>query len=550
MSRRFILAAMGLCAALMVSVIGTGCGPTTKVSELEQLAPPRRLLAIEAAGPETEGFPAALAALLRDRSPVIRAQAAQTLVTWAATGEAALAIPALNHRDPLVRGIAQAAYIEHSAYGLAPLATGRNTIIEVPPAVLDALAEMDDRHGRVDLKAVLQGHTSALRNAMETEPETSVLAADLLARVGDAGARRHLIRLVETAEGPVRYKAIRACVRGDMSLGPTLLPLAFKGDVESRRAAMRAMVVSPDPRLRTLPIKALRDPDAAVRRNAIRALGNLGGAAPIDALAAKLKGPDAEKADALRALGAIGKPAADVLRHYLQTSKDPDAFQVTGLLALAPNANRDDIAWVAPRLKSKSKYVRAAAAAVLGRIGHPSAQAALVTALKDRDPLARAAVAKALGQIGTIYAAKQLVPLLKDPSPLVASMAAWGLGASRYADAVDALKEVAMARVSHKAAPSRVGDMYGQPELAATEALGRIGGTKAVAALRGSLKSRSWLTRATAAEALGRAGDKSPEVMADLDELLKDRTNLVRAQALLSLKTLGRTFGPGAFQTK
>ena len=549
MSRRFILAAVGLCVALMVSVIGTGCGPTTKMSELERLAPPRRLLAIEAAGPETEGFPVVLAALLKDRSPVIRAQAAQTLATWAATGEARLAIPALNHRDPLVRGIAQAAYIEHSAYGLAPLVTGRN-IIEVPTAILDALAEMDDRHGCVDLKAVLHGHTSALREAMETEPETAVLAADLLARVGDAGARRHLIRLVETAEGPVRYKAIRACVRGDMSLGPTLLPLAFKGDVESRRTVMRAMVVSPDPRLRALPIKALRDGDAAVRRNAIRALGNLGGAAPIDALAVKLKGPDAEKADALRALGAIGKPAADVLRNYLRTSSDPDPFHVNGLLALAPNANRDDIAWVAPRLKSKSKYVRAAAARVLGRIGHPSAQAALVTALKDRDPLARAAVAKALGQIGTIYAAKQLVPLLKDPSLLVASMAAWGLGASRYADAVDALKEVAKSRLSRKAAPSRVGDMYGRPDLAATEALGRIGGAKAVAVLRDSLKSRSWLTRATAAEALGRAGDKSPEVMADLDELLKDRTNLVRAQALLSLKTLGRTFGPGAFQTK
>ncbi len=549
MSRRFILAAVGLCVALMVSVIGTGCGPTTtSVSELEKMPPPQRLLAIEAAGPETEGA-AALGALLRDRSLIIRAQAAQTLAKWAATGEATLAIPALNHRDPLVRGIAQAAYIEHSAYGLAPLAMGRN-IIEVPTTILDALAEMDDRHGRVDLKTVLHDHTSALRDAMETEPETAVLAADLLARVGDAGARRHLIRLVESTEGPVRYKAIRASVRDDMSLGPTVLPLAFEGNVESRRAVMRALVVSPDPRLRTLPVKALGDRDAAVRRNAIRALGNLGSAAPIDALAAKLKGQDAEKADAICALGAIGKPAADVLRNYLRTSSDPDPFHVAGLLALAPNANRDDIAWVAPRLKSKSKNVRAAAAGVLGRIGHPSAQAALVTALKDRDELPRAAVAKALGQIGTIYAAKQLVPLLKDPSLLVASMAAWGLGTSRYADAVDALKEMAMARVNHEDAQPRVGDLYGWPELAAIEALGRIGGADAVAVLRESVKSKSWLVRATAAEALGQAGDKSPEVMADLDKLLADRTNLVRAQALLSLKALGKTFGPGAFQTK
>jgi len=549
MSRRFAFPTFGLCAALVVSAIGTGCGPTTEVSEFEKLPPPERILAVEAAGPETEGTAGVLGALLKDRSPIIRAQAAQTLATWAAIGEPRLAIPALYHRDPLVRGIAQAAYLEHSAYGLAPLVTARN-IIEVPPTVLDALAELGDRQGRVDLKAVILQHKQLLRDAMETDPATAVLAADLLARVGDAGARRHLIRLVQATEGPGRCKAIRASVRGDMSLGPTVLPLAFKGDVASRRAVMRALVVAPDPRLRTLPVKGLGDPDAAVRHNAIRALGNLSGAAPIDALTAKLKESGPEKADAIRALGAIGKPAADALRAYLRTTEDPDPFQVTGLLALAPNANRDDIAWVAPRLGSKNKYVRAAAASVLGHIGHPSAQAALVTALKDRDPLGRAAVAKALGQIGTVYAARQLVPLLKDPSPLVASMAAWGLGAAKYGDAVDALKQAVTSRPSRKAAPSRVGEMYGRPDLAALEALGRIGGAEAVATLRKSLTSRSWLTRATAAEALGEAGDTSPEVMADLDKLLNDRTNLVRAQALLSLKALGRTFGPGAFQTK
>ena len=71
-----------------------------------------------------------------------------------------------------------------------------------------------------------------------------------------------------------------------------------------------------------------------------------------------------------------------------------------------------------------------------------------------------------------------------------------------------------------------------------------------MATLRESLKAKSWLARATAAEALGQAGDSSPEVMDDLDKRLSDRTNLVRAQALLSLKALGRTFDPGEFQTK
>jgi len=90
--------------------------------------------------------------------------------------------------------------------------------------------------------------------------------------------------------------------------------------------------------------------------------------------------------------------------------------------------------------------------------------------------------------------------------------------------------------------------MYGWPELAATEALGRIAGAEAVAVLRGGLKSKSWLMRAAATQALGNAGDASPEVVEDLTGLLKDKVNLVRAHAILSLEALGRTYSPGDFQ--
>jgi HEAT repeat protein len=90
--------------------------------------------------------------------------------------------------------------------------------------------------------------------------------------------------------------------------------------------------------------------------------------------------------------------------------------------------------------------------------------------------------------------------------------------------------------------------MYGWPELSALEALGHIGTPEALAFLREALGSKSWITRATAAQALGTAGNQSPEIIQDLEKCLDDPVNLVRAQALVSLRTLGKTFVPGEFQ--
>jgi HEAT repeat protein len=104
----------------------------------------------------------------------------------------------------------------------------------------------------------------------------AVLAADLLARIGDGGTRRHLILLARSAKGVVLAKAARACIRDDRGLGPSLLPIAFEGDVEARRAVMRALVVAPDARLQPLLVAAIDDPDEAVRHNAIRTLGIVG----------------------------------------------------------------------------------------------------------------------------------------------------------------------------------------------------------------------------------------------------------------------------------
>jgi HEAT repeat protein len=135
--------------------------------------------------------------------------------------------------------------------------------------------------------------------------------------------------------------------------------------------------------------------------------------------------------------------------------------------------------------------------------------------------------------------------MLKDVDPLVVSMAAAGLGATGYPEAVPDLKKLAQAPVPENLVVRRLGSVYRAPPLAAAEALGRIGTPEAVACLKEWLGSKSWLMRAQAAQALATAGAKSPEVIQALEKLLKDPVKVVRAQAIVSLQALGKTFTMG-----
>ena len=538
---------LGVSAVLAMTLAAIGCAPAGQ--RFDNMPPAPQLLVLEAEGPGAKGVAQATQALLASDDTILAASAAQLLGTWAAVGDPYLVLPALAHPDPLVRGIAQTAYIENHADGLAPLAV-EGVLMEVPPAVLAALEQLRDPQGMPDLARVLTDRREKIRLHLAGTEDEAALATDLLARIGDAGALRTVGRLTESGRAEIRAKAASACVRDNMGLAPSLLPALCRSGTIARRAAMRALVSRPDARLKDVVASGMDDLDESVRRNAIRAAGNLGAAAPIDKLAAKLGGLSGEKQDVLQALGAIGLPAAPVLRDYLLKGPATDDLRVEALLAFGPQAGRDDVPWIAKNLRAKNKYVRAAAASALGQVGHPSAQAALMLAVNDQEPIVRATVARALGQIGTAYAGKQLVLMLDDPSALVRSLAAWGLGQSRYPGAVPALAKMAQTTATATEVPLRAGRVYGRPEQAAVEALGRIASPEAVAAVVKTLESPSWLIRATAAQALGESNRSSDAVLAALEKHLDDPVNLVRANALLSLKTLGKTFPAGHFQAR
>jgi len=547
MTKRTSLLVLGASAALAATLASVGCGPTAQ--RFDQYAPAPRLLVLEAEGPGAKGAPQATQTILTSDDVLLAASAAQLLGAWAAVGDPYLVLPALTHPDSLVRSIAQTAYIENHADGLAPLAV-EGCLVEVPPAVLTALEELRDPQGMPALARILTNRRDAIRERLAGTEDEAALATDLLARIGDAGALRTVGRLAESGRAEIRAKAASACVRDDMGLGPSLLPAIARSGTLQRRAVMRALVLRPDARLKDVIAAGLDDLDEAVRRNAIRAAANLGAAAPVERLAEKLRGLSGEKPEILLALGAIGRPAAPVLRDYLLKGPATDDLRIEALLAFGPQAGREDVAWIAENLKSKNKYICAAGASALGQIGHPSAQATLMLAVDDAEPIVRATVARAFGQVGTTYAGKQLVPMLDDPSALVRSLAAWGLGQSRYPDAVPALVKMARTTATATEVPLRAGRVYGRPEQAAVEALGKIGTPEAVAALLEAIKSPSWLIRATAAQALSDANCRTDDVLAALEKRLDDPVNLVRANALLALRTLGKTFPAGYFQER
>ena len=159
-------------------------------------------------------------------------------------------------------------------------------------------------------------------------------------------------------------------------------------------------------------VKALHDPDAAVRAAAARSLGRLGVRAAVEPVLAALGDRRLPRAVAGQALLAIGPAALPELR-ALQTVLDPVAralaVELVGLLG-----NASDDAALVERLRDSSAEVRANAARALGRHGGEVGASELRTALSDRIPFVRVAVATALGAVGDRAVVVDLLRVARD----------------------------------------------------------------------------------------------------------------------------------------
>jgi HEAT repeat protein len=185
---------------------------------------------------------------------------------------------------------------------------------------------------------------------------------------------------------------------------------------------------------------------------------------------------------------------------------------------------RGDVARELVRLGARSKWTRAAAAALLGDMASPAAIPALLRTLgHDESRPARAAAARSLG----LLRAAEAVPALLEALALgrvpraIAAQALLDVGADA-APALRSLLEHGRAEVRAWAsellglvgAPSdaerltaRLVDTSGEVRERAAHALGRLGAGEAAEALRAALADRLPYVRAAAATALGQLRD-------------------------------------------
>ncbi len=119
----------------------------------------------------------------------------------------------------------------------------------------------------------------------------------------------------------------------------------------------------------------------------------------------------------------------------------------------------------------QDERVRSAAVEHLPYLEDPRVLPALAAALHGQSQAVRAAAARALGQLESAPALPHLLAALEDRDAWVRYFAARSVGQHRYPQALDALVQLAQA------------DPAGHVRIAALEALGQIGGARAVAPL-------------------------------------------------------------------
>lgn len=274
-----------------------------------------------------------------------------------------------------------------------------------------------------------------------------------------------------------------------VSMGPDAIgPLseALKNDNASIRCdAIRAMAQINDQRAIGPLISALKDQDHNVRYMAIIALGYMGSSGAVEALVAVLE----DKGEN----GTIEKLIP------MHVDKDNNPLPGSGY-------------WV-------SVPLRVVAANELGKIGDKTAVEALAVATRDNDKNVSAAAFGALGRIADDRALEILLRDLKDKNPAIHANAAYALGRTHRKEAVEPLI-VAL----------KGGNFH------AVVALGYLGDRRAVTAIIGVLSHKDAWVRRDAAEALGKLGD--PVAIKPLKALVEDESGMVSVAATEAIEKL------------
>ena len=227
----------------------------------------------------------------------------------------------------------------------------------------------------------------AVAGIADPNPAVRRVAAEILGNLAVPEATEALVNALDDSDAEVRAALLRSLARAQAA--PALLEIAAY----------------------------LRDPDALVRLEAVKALSHLtayprGLAAHVMPLLSDLD-PNVRSQVAVTLLRAGSYPqAVDVLRNMGLSAKP--AIRVKAIEALAAWGEPAAYDLAATGLTDPSPSVRGAAAAALARIDPGRCQESLIQMLGDEDPSVREVVAATLGHIGG-PALPLVVEALADP---------------------------------------------------------------------------------------------------------------------------------------
>jgi HEAT repeat protein len=434
----------------------------------------------------------------------------------------------------------------------------------------DALGQLGDGEVVAPLAALLNTEgaptcviaqsLAALCNRYQQAYQEGAYIADLARNAINATGVQNLISAIDSAngEGLRDLVVVLGWLEGER-IERALVPLL--GEATARKEVVEALVRYGE-RVTGLLIEQLDAEDAETRKAAIIALGRIGDARAVPALVATMAAYTDLIIPAAGALGKIGdRRAFEALLDLI--SHEDAAVRQAAISAINSLGHPDMAARAVLLLNDGNPYVRESAVRIAGYFGYEQCAdlllarcrdeeenvrraaiehipyiedervlGVLAAALENETPRVRAAAASAFAQIESALALPYLLKGLNDSDAWVRYFAARAIGQHGYSESLDALIKLAQT------------DGARQVRIAAVDALGEIGGPRAVAVLVSLFEATEPDLMGAALQALGHIGHTDA-----LPPLLEALRSTDQARRLKALQALGERGGEGVADT-
>ncbi|MFQ5953063.1 MAG: HEAT repeat domain-containing protein, partial [Candidatus Omnitrophota bacterium] len=303
-------------------------------------------------------------------------------------------------------------------------------------------------------------------------------------------------------------------------------------DKDTRAKTISGLVIIGRPAVQLL-IMALKNKTKSVRLGAVEVLSRIGDPVATEPLLDALNEKDGvfrkiiaeallEINDSATLEAKFGEYYEQVLRGYILVGEE----KWTQAVALGESA----FPALEAGVKTGKVSQRKSAAGALGKVKGDKAVQALIELLRSsKNRSVRGVAALALGETGDPRAAKELGEAMQEGWCVYKTLAE-ALVRLGTDEAVSILADA----MKHKTGESNT--TYDRRSLAAAEALGKIGGKKAIEALSGYLYIKDWKRQEAAANALGEIG--TPDAFKVLEEATRSESGvrIYAANALAKAK--------------